>query len=486
MRADGSALAKAAALAVTSAALYGLAFPPFELPGVAFVALAPLVLAATRVRPAFAAAIGVAWGVVAAFATAPWLPATLESRFGIGGAPAWLGLAAIGVFPAGAAMAGFCAWVSWCRARGVARVMAIAAGFGVFEAARSFGPTGVPWALLGASALPEPLVAWAGALGVFGLGMLAAAVNAAIALALSSERSSVRRFRSIALVTAAALAIGAATPEAPPRRVAGAERLRVAVVQPGVVPADEATPSGRAIALSRLPAARQADLVVWPEHAFPDYLREDTERTRRVLALSRELRGELVLGAPHYRYAQPEPLYYASAFLLRGGELRGRHDKTRLVPFAETRFTPGQRLAPLFGSRAPLGVLICAELLFSDAARQLARGGARVLVNPSNDAWLAPAASEYLLRLARLRALETGRPLIRATPTGISAVIDASGRVIARARSGGAELISAEIAPAAHTPWCLRFGDWPLGLAVAAVALTTLCAWRLPNLAKES
>jgi apolipoprotein N-acyltransferase len=110
-------------------------------------------------------------------------------------------------------------------------------------------------------------------------------------------------------------------------------------------------------------------------------------------------------------------------------------------------------------------------------ARELARGGAEILANPSNDAWLAPVASEHLLRVASLRAIENRRPLLRATPNGVSAVIDAHGAVAVRSRSGAPQVLEASLRGSRAATLVQRFGDWPVGLALAVVAGTTLHAW---------
>jgi len=119
---------------------------------------------------------------------------------------------------------------------------------------------------------------------------------------------------------------------------------------------------------------------------------------------------------------------------------------------------------------------VCAELAFPSVARELARDGAEILANPSNDAWLAPVAAEHLLRVARLRAIENRRPLLRATPTGVSAVIDAHGAVVARSRFGAAQVLEASVRGSRAATLVQRFGDWPVGLALVVVTGSTLHA----------
>jgi apolipoprotein N-acyltransferase len=320
-------------------------------------------------------------------------------------------------------------------------------------------------------------------LGVFGLGMLVAALHAALALCLMRVRFSRWVAADVALVVAlllAALAHGRARLDA---EVEAGAPLRVAAVQPGVA-LRLAAPGAlagdrrhaRALEATQDLVGGGYDLVVWPEHALGFYLREQTADAETVLALSRSLGADLLLGGPHYRYAEPEPRYFASAFLLGAGELRGRHDKTRLIPLAEVAYAPGERLRPLEGAHARVGALVCAEILFPDVARALARGGAEILANPSNDSWLVPPAAEHLLRLATLRAIENRRPLVRSTPTGVSALIDSRGRVRVRSRSGGTEVIEASLRAGREVTLTQRFGDWPVALAASGMAAAAVAS----------
>lgn len=105
-------------------------------------------------------------------------------------------------------------------------------------------------------------------------------------------------------------------------------------------------------------------------------------------------------------------------------------------------------IAPLALDGDRLGVLICYELLFPALARELVDAGAGVLVNPSNDDWFgATAGGEQMLAAAVLRAIETRRPLLRATASGITAAIDARGRVVGRLPTGSASVLVVDVVP---------------------------------------
>jgi apolipoprotein N-acyltransferase len=473
------------ALAGAGGGAYALAFPPFDLPGAAWVALVPLFAAAALLPPGRAAAAGGAWALAATLAVAAWLPDTLLRLFGLPASLGWLALAGVAVAPVGLAMAGLGAWTSWAARRGRAGPLALGAAFAVAELARAHAWPPTPWALLGASALPDALLQSADLVGGFGLGLLVAGCNAALACALVPalrSRRAAREALALGLLAAALAAYGARRGGAPDE----GPRLRVAVVQPGAAATRDPAPPAETLALTRALRDRGLDLIVWPENALGGYLREPTPGAQAVLALSRELPGELLLGGAHYRYAEPEPRYYASAFLLRGGALVARHDKTRLVPFAEAGYAAGERVRALAGERAAVGALVCAELLFPSVARELARGGAELLANPSNDAWLAPAASAHLLRVARLRAIENRRALLRSTPTGVSAVIDDRGRTVARTDSGAPAVLEAAVRASRSVTLTQRLGDWPAVLAVLGVAGATFRGRRGAPLPRRS
>jgi apolipoprotein N-acyltransferase len=466
--------------------VYALAFPPFELPGAAGLALVPLLAAAAVLPPGRAAAAGLVWALAATLAVCAWLPGTLALLFGLPVALGWLALVGVALVPVGLAMGGLGAWTAWAARRGCATPLTLAAACAAAELARSYAWPPTPWALLGASALPEALLQSADLVGGQGLGLLVAGCSAALACALVPalrSRRAAGEALALALAAAALSAYGATRGD----EAASGPRLRVAVVQPGkAAAADDPAPPPATLALTRALRDRGLDLVVWPENALGGYLRERTPGSQAVLALSRELPGELLLGGAHYRYAVPEPTYFASAFLLRGGALVARHDKTRLVPFAEAGYAAGARARVLAGERAGVGALVCAELLFPGVARALARDGAELLANPSNDAWLAPPASEHLLRVARLRAIENRRALLRSTPTGVSAVIDARGRILARTASAAPAVLEAALRASDRKTLTQRLGDWPASLAVLGLAGATFQGRRRAALSRRT
>jgi apolipoprotein N-acyltransferase len=205
--------------------------------------------------------------------------------------------------------------------------------------------------------------------------------------------------------------------------------------------------------LAGLTQAKSAEphLIFWPEVAVPDYLETEVWAREKIAALMGP-KDVLLTGGVALVYGKDDKLIAARNSLFAMGadaRLIGRYDKSHLLPFGEylpvrpilsslglSRFAPGdldflpgpgpRTLAvPGFGK---MGVQICYEIVFSgEVVDQANRPD--FLFNPSNDAWFGAWAPPQHLAQARLRALEEGLPIIRATPTGISAIIDSNGRI---------------------------------------------------------
>jgi len=180
-------------------------------------------------------------------------------------------------------------------------------------------------------------------------------------------------------------------------------------------------------------------------------------------------------------------------FLVRRGKVAGRYDKIRLLPFAEVNhfarifpglrdhYEPGRFTQMLRATAARVGAFVCFEAMYPALVREFARKGAEVLANPSNDSWFGDAApARHELDIASVRAIENRRYLIRATTTGVSAVIGTYGLVVSASEFGSPEVLTASISRShARTPY-QRWGDSVCWLAL----FLTLAASLSPELTR--
>ena len=340
---------------------------------------------------------------------------------------------------------------------GAGRIAALAFGFGLAEWLRTFVLTGFPWNAVGQAAMPVPMLMQSLPLvGMTAINTLAVFVFAAPALMAAPAG------RRAGLAVAAALAILHAGYGAARLALAGAEndnRVAIRIVQPSIDQTEKWDAQRRDaifatyLDLSARPAERRPELIVWPETAVPYIL---SERPDALVALSEMLADDQVLFAGAVRVedtgtAAPSRYYNAVVAIDGDGVVYDAGDKLRLVPFGE--YLPFAGLAERIGlrrlvqsvsafspgsSRRPLTVrpgveampFICYEVIFPGIAGH-GESPADFLLNVTNDAWFGRTPGPYQhFRQAQLRAVEAGRPLVRAANNGISGAVDAYGRVI--------------------------------------------------------
>lgn len=241
-----------------------------------------------------------------------------------------------------------------------------------------------------------------------------------------------------------------------------------------------------------------ADVVVWPESSIPltyattRYFRETIE------SLSRRRNVDIILGSVAEDPNDPTRLWNA-AYLASGGETRGRYDKMRLVPFGEYvpwrkalffakklvkavgEFQFGTNDHPLAG-KFNYGPAICYEVVFPQVTATQVRNGADVLVTITNDDWFdRSSAPRQHLNMARMRAIEADRYLLRAATTGISALVDPSGEVLQSLDLDQEGIILGRFsARQSLTPY-VRFGDWYAILCVIATAAALVVRRKAPT-----
>ncbi len=282
-----------------------------------------------------------------------------------------------------------------------------------------------------------------------------------------------------------------------------AQILRVAAIQPKIPFKVGPRKNFKAqlaeqLGLSAKIAPGDVDLIIWSETMVPGSL---LEQVQPILApLAREKKCYLLAGGvvrQKDKAGRGTGVAFNSAVLISPeGKMVGRYDKRHLVPFGEyvplegrlpgagrifeligTIFTPGPAHQKLPEVRTvPLGVNICFEDVFPSIARDDAKRGARVLVNLTNDSWFKDTTSEARqhLALSALRAAETRRPLLRATNTGISALITPDGQVTVPEHGGlwdkGVVRMDVPVAPTSTTGYMIS-GDLFAWLCAAATVL---------------
>lgn len=391
---------------------------------------------------------------------------------------------------------------------GVHRVLVFAACFALLEWLRGHLLTGFPWNPAGAGwKAGSAMSQFAAVAGVYGLGFVTVAAVSALGLVRGPDP---RRTRIVAvaggvLVLAVLWAGGAL--HLSQARLQFTDTL-VRIVQADVPQESKWSPEAyrgivdRYVTLTARPAARLPDVVIWPEGALPATANQvfgvgspDGIAIARALQPGQTLLVGLGRGEADAT-AEGGARYFNSMFVLHdegeaGLRITGIYDKHRLVPFGE--YLPMGRLMSRLGVRslvhvpadfsagpvpAPIDVpgapsaqpLICYESLYPGFTPGT-RGRPGWIVNVSNDAWFGRTSGPLQhLNLASYRAIETGLPVVRSTPTGVSAMIDPWGRIVAdhRLESGQSGVIDALLPqPAAITTYG-RFGDLPFWLAVIA------------------
>jgi apolipoprotein N-acyltransferase len=368
-----------------------------------------------------------------------------------------------------------------------------------FLRARAF--TGFPWLLAGS--------VWAGlpaAMGLADLGgvFLVSFATVLVAALVAAEKPEGLRRRGVLAAAAALAALGYGLASSSVHRPASADQpsppLAVAAVQP-LVPfkvGPKADPEAMLREQQALTAPIEPGsiaLLIWSETMVPGDLLE--EAPGRLAPIARAKRCHFLAGGVIHE-KDADRAFNSAILLAPDGRIVGRYDKRHLVPFGEyvpwgghfpgaggifqligTTFTPGDAARPLPAlDGVPLGLSICYEDAFPHLARRDAARGARLLVNLTNDSWFRRSSeARQHLALSAFRAVETRRPLVRATNTGITAMADADGRITAPAEGAlwqkGLARFQVPVAAERRTLY-VRAGDAFAWACVAAAAAALL------------
>jgi apolipoprotein N-acyltransferase len=379
--------------------------------------------------------------------------------------------------------------------RAALRLAAAPAAYVLLDWLRGTLFTGCPWLNIGTSQAPAaPLAGFAPYWGAYGVSLIAAMV--ASLLVIAAIRANPMRLRAAALVVILALhGAGMALRQVEWTHVAG-QPVRVALIQ-GNIPQEikwrDDVRMRTILDYGRMIEEAKADIVVVPETALPAYLDElPPEFLRDLVDHAKRAQKEILLGTvERVRHPDGTQDYYNSLVRITGTPLQS-YRKHHLVPFGEyipegfhwvlailhiplQDFSRGPDVQPpLRADGVSFGVAICYEDIFgSEIARFMPAASA--LVNVSNMAWFGDSlAPEQQLQESQMRALETGRWMVRSTNTGVTAAIGPDGHVESRLPTFTRGTLVATIEPREGATPYSRSGNLPA--LWAAIAILVLCA----------
>jgi apolipoprotein N-acyltransferase len=365
----------------------------------------------------------------------------------------------------------------------------------LLEWLRGWVLSGFPWLSLGYAMIDSPLSGWAPLLGVYGVTWAAATTAAAFNALIMPAAGASRR-----LIAAAIIGVLFLIPAVLGRHswtVAAGPALSIAAVQ-GAVPQDQKWQAknlnetmDRYSSLTE--QAWGARLIVWPEASLPVLANEISEYLERLRAQGRAHGADFAIGLVNYA---PQTNHYYNGLLVLSDSGGGWYYKRHLVPFGEyfpvpafvrswmrlmslpyDDITPGskqQRRLSAAGQK--LGLTICYEDAFGGEQLEVLRD-ATLLINVTNNAWYGDSTAPHQhLQIARMRALEAGRYLVRAANDGITAVIGPHGETIARLPQFRQAVLRAEVRPMTGLTPYARAGNYPV--VAGSIVLLALAVWR--------
>lgn len=495
-------------LAIASGLALAFAFPNYNLPLLAWVAVALLMLASIGARTREAVLFGFINGALFYPLSLPWI-ATVMRQYGNNISwPAAAGILALMTLAGCIFPIVFCVLICRAARKNAALACALAPFLWVtLEFAREHLPIiGFPWNLIGYAASGNlALVQLTSITGILGLSLLVCAFNASLAWVFVAPSPESRRVTLGFAILLVAVAIFG------PRFVPRAQADHLAHLVQTNLPQEEVYPQNwmqihaadmqQLESLSIGAARKSPGIIVWPEVPAPFTLQDPqfTAIAQRIAHLENEDFGEYFLvGIVDWKLG-PDRKWLASnsAVLLDpSGQRAFTYDKIHLVPFGEYvplrrylffahslidsigDFTPGRDYTVGYLPGGRFSVFICYEAIFSNEIRRFAKSGAQLLINISNDGWFgrSSAPAEHLM-MARVRAVENRRWLLRCTNTGYTVDVDPYGRIVAQLERFQRGQLDAPYAFRSDVTFFTRFGEWLAWFCVIATIALLGLAW---------
>jgi apolipoprotein N-acyltransferase len=481
-------------LALASSLALALSFPNYNFSLLAWISIGLLVLASFQARPVVAPLYGFLHALVFYPVCLTWIDVVVRQYGDVPPLTA-AGLVALIAIAGGIILALLTHGIALASRRNAALACALAPCLWVtLEFARAHLPIiGFPWNLAGYAASGSlGLLQVASVTGIYGLSFLVAGYGALLAYAIVSGRQRIWKLAISVTAGLILIAVGGSylVPAAQSRYVA--HLVQTNFPQSYEYPADWIPTHARDLdELERISvdaARKEPGLIVWPEVPAPFSL-EDPAFGSRAQQIARESGSDFLVGVEDWKKnAAGKWIATNSAVLVNpAGERVFTYDKIHLVPFGEYvplrrwltfagkltadigDFTPGTvyRVGNLPGGK--FGAFICYEAIFPNEVRRFTANGAQLLINMSNDGWFgrSSAPAQHLM-MARVRAVENRRWLLRCTNNGFTVAVDPYGRIVARLRTDiRGELDAPYDFRSGLTPYA-RFGDWFAWLCLLA------------------
>lgn len=490
-----------ALIALVAGAALSTSFAPLALWPLAVLCPAVLMWLWQDATPGESAWLGLLFNAGTFSAGTYWLLLSLP----LGGAPVWLALLLMlgltGLMALYHAVLGY-ACARWLPSSGAVRyLVTLPAAWLLVEWWRGWFLSGFSWLSLGYSQTDTWLAGLAPVAGIYGVSAaLLLCAGALVTLVSGAKRARIAAAVLLLVPWAAGAALRGVSWTQPSRGP-----VSVAIAQ-GAVPQDEkwldANHQATLDLYERLTEQALGNaLIVWPESAPADTANDLVPWLTHLYSEAHAHGSALVLGILRAEggASGTDPVRYYNSVLALGDGV-GWYDKHHLVPFAEyfpvphfvrswmrlmslpySDFTPGAAYQPpLEAAHLRLGTTVCYEDAYGSAMLEaLRRGGANALVNVTNDAWFDHSSARHLhFQVARMRALEEGRYLIRATNDGISAIIGPHGEVVARAPEFRPVVLVSKVIPLAGLTPYASVGNW---LIVSLAALALACGLWVRN-----
>lgn len=505
------------ALAVLSGVLNIALFPKFGYSWLGYCFLVPLLIAIAQERSTLRGmTLGWVSGLIFFIGSCHWITAVLKNYGDLG----WLASSMIFLLLA-MYLACFYGLFALLFARLSVRWPAgsfyLAPFFWVLvEFARTHLLTGFPWCLLGYSLIDFPHLAQIATLtGVYGLSFLLVLVNALLSNVLMS-----RTWKSVLVLAGLLLGMGALSllwkyPEVHPETL----KNRARIVQTNIRLDQDWSKESRIrllnelfqLSISNSGTEKQLEetsfsLILWPETPTPFYFNHDQDFRDLLQRIASRAKSYFLFGFVDFQNlnpSQPDGLPVNSVGVLSpSGDIISQYNKVHLVPFGEYipypklfffvnkisteagNFVPGGEIVvSSLGNGNLLGTFVCYEAIFPDLVRQFARLGAEVFVNVTNDAWFGDSSAPFQhFNMARMRAVENRRYLLRAANDGISAIVSPYGEVLYTAKRFERTVIDGRFDTSSEQTYYTRFGDvfaWLcLVISVGSLGFAEIFRWK--------